>query len=445
MAKVQLFGHLRHLDQALDSLYRTRLLQLTDVVETGVAPMTVDDEHARERERLRFLRARLDAMLTLADFPGGHPVRLTAELVDRVEGEITAISPEVERLGREIEERGNEREVLPRYLMVLQKLLPLVPELPNLKEYETAALLIDRRHGVVLGDLHAAMAAIADTQFDIISTPVDEDSLGTILLYPRRCAREVVALLGRAQVNRVRLPQRFEGMPLRDAIASMQRRQAELPLLIERAEDERRDLLLPYTHWPATREAIAGRLEQLVAIRQLGTTRSTFVAMGWMPRRDMARLRDTLRREVGADIALEEILPSKDDEPPVLLENPETVRPFEFLVRLLSLPRAGALDPTRLMAIFLPLFFGIMLGDVGYGVLLLGLATWLRHRLPKLRDLFRVLQLGAGWAVVWGIVYGEFFGDLGHRLFGWKPLWINREEAIEPVLLFAVAIGAAHV
>ncbi|MHC4407732.1 MAG: hypothetical protein ACYS0F_01875, partial [Planctomycetota bacterium] len=145
MAKVQLFGHLRHLDQALDSLYRTRLLQLTDVVETGVAPMTVDDEHARERERLRFLRARLDAMLTLADFPGGHPVRLTAELVDRVEGEITAISPEVERLGREIEERGNEREVLPRYLMVLQKLLPLVPELPNLQEYETAALLIDRR------------------------------------------------------------------------------------------------------------------------------------------------------------------------------------------------------------------------------------------------------------------------------------------------------------
>ncbi|MHC4411071.1 MAG: hypothetical protein ACYS0F_18935, partial [Planctomycetota bacterium] len=172
MAKVQLFGHLRHLDPTLDTLYRTRLLQLTDVVETGVPPLTVDDEHAHERERLRFLRARLDAMLTLAEFPDGHPVRLTAELVDRIEGEIAAISPEVERLGREIEERGNELEVLPRYLMVLQKLLPLVPELPKLKEYETAALLIDRRHGAVLGDLHAAMAAIADTQFDIISAPV---------------------------------------------------------------------------------------------------------------------------------------------------------------------------------------------------------------------------------------------------------------------------------
>jgi len=420
-------------------------MQLIDVVETGVMPLTMDDDHVRERERLRFLRARLDALLTLVELPAGEPVRLTPELVDRLEGEITTISPEVERLGREIEERSNERTVLPRYVAVLRKLLPLVPELPSLEEYETAALLIDRRHGVVLGDLHAAMASIAGTQFDIIAAPVDEDSLGTIVLYPRRYAREVAVLLGRSHVNRVRLPQRFEGMPLRDAIASMQRRQAELPLLVERAEDERRDLLRPYTHWIAARDAIGARLEQLVAIRRLGTTRSTFVAFGWMPHRDLDPLREVLASEVGSDVALEEIELSPGDEPPVLLENPGSARPFEFLVRLLSLPRAGALDPTRLMSIFLPLFFGIMLGDIAYGVLLLALATWLRRRVPKWRDLFRVLQLGAGWAIVWGVVYGEFFGDLGHRLFGWKPLLINREEAIKPLLLFAIAVGAAHV
>jgi V/A-type H+-transporting ATPase subunit I len=55
------------------------------------------------------------------------------------------------------------------------------------------------------------------------------------------------------------------------------------------------------------------------------------------------------------------------------------------------------------------------------------------------------VQYGAAWATVWGVIYGEFLGDLGHRLFGWKPLWINREEAIEPLLLFALAIGAAHI
>ncbi|MHC4938858.1 MAG: V-type ATP synthase subunit I [Planctomycetota bacterium] len=445
MAKVQLVGHLRHLDSALEALYASRSMQLIDVVETGVTPLAVDDEHAHERDRLRFLRAQLDALLALVTLPEGEPVELTPERLERLEGEVRVIAPEVERLGREIEDRRNELEVLPRYLLLLRKLLPLVPELHTLQEYETAALLIDRRHGAVLGDLHAAMAGIAGAQFEIISAPIDDESLGTILLYPRRFAREVAALLGRSQVNRVRLPNRFEGMPLRDAIASMQRREAELPLLIERAEEERADLLRPYVHWPADRAAVGARLEQLAAIRQLGTTRTTFVAQGWMPRRDIDRVGTLLQDRVGSDVALEEVTPSADEAPPVLLENPAAARPFEFLVRLLSLPRAGALDPTRLMSFFLPLFFGIMLGDVAYGVLLFALAGWLRRRFPNLGDLFRVVQYGAAWATVWGVIYGEFLGDLGHRLFGWKPLWINREEAIEPLLLFALAIGAAHI
>jgi len=439
MAKVQLIGHLRQLDRTLGVLYRAGRMQLIDVVETGVTPLTVDDQHARERERLRFLRARLDAFLALVELPEGNAVELTPERVDRVEREIHAIAPEAERLGREIEERRNELELLPRYLVLLKKLLPLVPELTA--DFETAALLLDRRHGAVLGDLHAALSGTCGAQFDLISAPIDDESLGTILLYPRRCADDVSALLGRSQVNRVRLPHRFEGRPLRDALAAMQRRETELPLLVQAAEEERTDLLRPYTKWPATRSAIAARLDQLAVIHQLGTTQSTFVAQGWMPRRDLDRLRD----EVGDEIALVEVDPESGDQAPVLLENPETARPFEFLVQLLSLPRAGTLDPTLLMSLFLPLFFGIMLGDVAYGILLLGLAIWMRRRFPKLADLFRVLQFGAVWAVAWGVVYGEFFGDLGHRLFGWKPIWINREEAIEPLLLFSLAVGAAHI
>ena len=285
MAKVQLIGHLRQLDSTLDALSRTGRLQLIDVAETGVTPLTVDDRHARERERLRFLRARIDAFLALVDVPEGPSIDFTPEQVDRVEGEITAHAPDLERLGREIEERSNELKVLPRYLLLLKKLLPLVPEWTI--DHETAALLLDRRHGAVLGDLHGAVAGICGTQFDIISAPIDDDSLGIILLYPRRHASEVAAILGRSQVNRVRLPHRFEGMPLRDALAAMQRRAAELPLLIQRTEAERADRLRPYTEWPATRAAIAARLDQLAAIPQLGTTRSTFVAQGWTPRGDL--------------------------------------------------------------------------------------------------------------------------------------------------------------
>jgi V/A-type H+-transporting ATPase subunit I len=120
-------------------------------------------------------------------------------------------------------------------------------------------------------------------------------------------------------------------------------------------------------------------------------------------------------------------------------------------VRFFDLPRAGALDPSALMAVFLPLLFGAMVGDVGYGVGLLALAWWVdrrfRPRSPLAGDLARVLAWSAGWAIVFGALYGEFLGSVGRELFGMPALWFYRggENALEPLLLFALAIGLTHI
>jgi V/A-type H+-transporting ATPase subunit I len=77
------------------------------------------------------------------------------------------------------------------------------------------------------------------------------------------------------------------------------------------------------------------------------------------------------------------------------------------------------------------------------------MALYLRHRLrvtsPSAAEFLKILVLGAGWTIVWGVIYGEFLGDLGRRWFGLEPIWINREEAIEPLLMFALAVGVAHI
>jgi V/A-type H+-transporting ATPase subunit I len=133
---------------------------------------------------------------------------------------------------------------------------------------------------------------------------------------------------------------------------------------------------------------------------------------------------------------------------PVLRSNPAPAQPFEFLVKLLSLPRYGTIDPTSLMALFLPVFFGMTLGDVAYGAILVVIALILQRRLGKQsetwRDLSRILLLCALWSIVFGVIYGEFLGNLGHDL-GMEPLWINREEALRPLLIFSIAVGVAHV
>jgi V/A-type H+-transporting ATPase subunit I len=60
-------------------------------------------------------------------------------------------------------------------------------------------------------------------------------------------------------------------------------------------------------------------------------------------------------------------------------------------------------------------------------------------------DLGKVLGIAAVYAMLFGVLFGELFGDLGQRWFDLHPLWIDRSEAILPSMLFAVAVGAAHV
>ena len=105
---------------------------------------------------------------------------------------------------------------------------------------------------------------------------------------------------------------------------------------------------------------------------------------------------------------------------PVALANPAPARPFEFLVSLVALPRYGALDPTPLMALFMPIFFGMMLGDVFYGLALLVLAALLLRyfRQGPFRSLAQVMVLCGFWAVLFGILFGELLGGFGHQVLG---------------------------
>ena len=97
---------------------------------------------------------------------------------------------------------------------------------------------------------------------------------------------------------------------------------------------------------------------------------------------------------------------------------------------------------------FFPTFFGLILGDVGYGVLL-GLGAYVLRRRSRPQSILRsAAEIGGACAVftiIAGILYGELFGDLGRRWFGLHPVAFGREEALVPFLLLAVALGVVHV
>jgi V/A-type H+-transporting ATPase subunit I len=110
-----------------------------------------------------------------------------------------------------------------------------------------------------------------------------------------------------------------------------------------------------------------------------------------------------------------------EKDAPVALRNSPFVRYFEILYLLSKYPRYGTIDPTIIFAIFFPIFFGLMVGDIGYGIIIM-CAGWVVHRKygnkPMANMAGFILTIGGAWTIFFGAVYLEFFGD-------WLSRWLG--------------------
>ncbi|NLB83601.1 MAG: hypothetical protein GX791_05085, partial [Synergistaceae bacterium] len=190
------------------------------------------------------------------------------------------------------------------------------------------------------------------------------------------------------------------------------------------------------------------KTEQAAVEARIETSDNFFVLSGWIPRDFLLATEDTLKTKFGKDILMKCRLPGKDEwkDVPTSLKNRPVFAPFEIFLKLLRPPSYTGFDPTTAVAVFFPFFSGIMIGDIGYGIIIFLLSLGLkRAKRPVLRDVGSILLIVSLWSVLWGAVWGEFFGDIGHRLFHLRPLWLERSEGVLPVMIFTIALGAAHV
>ena len=190
------------------------------------------------------------------------------------------------------------------------------------------------------------------------------------------------------------------------------------------------------------------KTEQAAVEARSETSDDFFLLAGWIPEDFLLSAEAALKAKFGRDILLKYRLPGKDEwrDVPTSLKNRPVFAPFEVFLKLLRPPTYTGFDPTTAVAVFFPFFSGIMIGDIGYGIVLLLISLGMkRAKRPVLRDVGSILLIVSLWGMLWGVLWGEFFGDIGHRLFHMTPLWLERSEGVLPVMIFTVALGAAHV
>jgi V/A-type H+-transporting ATPase subunit I len=179
--------------------------------------------------------------------------------------------------------------------------------------------------------------------------------------------------------------------------------------------------------------AVLVRVEWLLSHREgLSPTARLVRVTGWTTARDAQALCASLGLRAQRCVLHFGPAPA-GIEPPARLVNPPLVRTFERFARLLGQPGCNEVDPSVLLALFAPLLFGFMFGDVGQGCVLVAAGLMVRRRAPFLA----LLIPGGAAAIVFGALFGSVFAreDLLH------PLWLQPLQAPLTVLAVALAIG----
>lgn len=191
------------------------------------------------------------------------------------------------------------------------------------------------------------------------------------------------------------------------------------------------------------------------AERMVGTE-SVVCLNGWMEAPEEARVVDVLKQY---DCSWEFADPEEEEYPsvPVKLKNNRLTNPLNMVTNMYSLPAYGTVDPNPLMMPFFILFYGIMMADMGYGLLMIIAALVIKFVTKPKRGgkVFVDLLLEGGISTfIFGIVTGGFFGDLvptlsklfGHEMgknFLTDPL-LNPMKDVTFILVGAMALGMVH-
>lgn len=264
---------------------------------------------------------------------------------------------------------------------------------------------------------------------------------GLLLVFPKKHAKTLHALLTRFNASIFQLPQeqtvsqalktldKDEAalVKQREALLEKQRMHAQRICVLEYAQEYDDNLLLRKAQEPF-----------------LLQSSSSIAITGWLPAGQENGLSATLDLKLPADtfyLAFDDVRDDQIEDVPILLKNNRMFRSFENLTEMYSLPMYNETDPTPLVAPFYMLFFGMMVADVGYGLIMLlalgGARLFLKRNEEMLRktDFFYYLSYPV---MLWGFIYGSFFGlDLPFKL-------LSPTEDIVAVIVVSIALGWLH-
>ena len=308
-----------------------------------------------------------------------------------------------------------------------------------------SALVPTRTANVIIGalplDRFSALRVGAEGIAALCVEEVSRDSntVYVFVAYHRGVQDNVELLLRGCGFTRIDL-EGFEHSPAQQMQYLRQellRAQSDYDVLMQRtsqlAEDSYGDLKLYY-------DALQINLDRNIQGLKSGYTTRTMMFTGWISAAREDEFRAVIA-DISQDVYLQISDPNPDEDAPVLVENSAIVAPFASVTRMYATPMRDEIDPSPVMSPFYFIFFGMMVSDAGYGVIIAVLCGlfWILKR-GRTPPLIRLLTLGGISTVIWGALYGSWFG-----MEWFPPLLMNPMENSLTMLIMCFAMGYIHI
>ncbi|WP_029480295.1 V-type ATP synthase subunit I [Deinococcus marmoris] len=426
MQQVVIATRSRSSDAVITALQDAGVLHLKPITGGPLNTGSLTEGAAQSRREDERLLARADS--TIAELGSYRPA--PAPLPDPGQwGEIVerAAQP-VSALARGRQEMQADADAEQAYGDAVRALARMAGELDRSRRLSLLPFLLQPSDNIA--ELDAALREALPERYALATETVGQNRVGLIVSLTRE-RDDARAALGKVRLGELRLPGRFDNMPLGDAAAEMDRikrdsagRQGQL--------NTERDALARQ-HGPAL-YAVRDALKDRVAVHDVRAVSArgkySLVMQGFVPVDRVPALTSALGKFGDAvSYEMHPVDELHDDAVPVQLKNSDYVSRFSVVMGLLSLPKYGTFDPTWVIAIFFPLFFGIIIADIAYGLMFLFFGLWLLGKAKRgegwdlsffgayvppatLSNLGYVVNVMASWCIAWGFLTGEFFGTL---------------------------------
>ncbi len=421
MKKIRIFALKSVLPDVIKSLHELGLVEIRRFTVEGLErgrPLAFFDEVSEQLVRLRNTASVMerDIVKSAKTEEGGISGKDAVERARKID----------EEAGKRLREIAGEINTLNEGISKASQQTALVE---RLKAFEglNFGMLSSKSFTFTVGEMPALKLSALKRKLDrllkhynLLAPGVEGESRSIILLLYDRDSPSPDAVLGELGFAPLQLPEDMTTpeSALSKLRAELKEKESRLAVL----EGERKQLSGKY----------AGEALKLIDVLDVEAERteissrfafsaSTSVIEGWLKESELGKLKKVIEK-FGDGAMVEEAEIKEGEQPPIILENPGYSHPFEFITKSFSVPNYYEFDPTLVYFIGLPIIYGMIVGDVVYGIFSLIIASWFMKIFSRsyiMTSVAGIWYLSAFPSMFFGILFDEW-GGMSHA--GWLEL-----------------------